>query len=106
MVRSSLRVYTVEVVYENGGAYAPTGVSEVERNFEPIAYPTKLDATARLYIENSSEILTLSVFALDGVNVMQICKPGRTVDLSTLCAGQYVVVMQTATQTFTQYITK
>ena len=98
--------YTVEVVYENGGAYAPTGVSEVERNFEPIAYPTKLDATARLYIENSSEILTLSVFALDGVNVMQICKPGRTVDLSTLCAGQYVVVMQTATQTFTQYITK
>ena len=98
--------YTVEVVYENGGAYAPVGVSEVERALEPIAYPTQLDATAQLYVENSAEVLTLRVLTVEGVSVMQIDQPGRVVDLSALSAGQYVVVMQTATGTFTQYITK
>ena len=98
--------YTVEVVYEDGGAYAPVGVSEVERSLEPVAYPTQLDATAQLYVENSAEVLTLRVLTVDGTNVMQIDQPGRVVDLSTLPAGQYVVVMQTAAGTFTQYITK
>jgi len=98
--------YTVEIVYEDGGAYAPVGVSEVERSLEPVAYPTQLDATAQLYVENSAEVLTLRVLTVDGTNVMQIDQPGRVVDLSTLPAGRYVVVMQTAAGTFTQYITK
>ena len=98
--------YTVEVVYEDGGAYAPVGISEVERSLEPVAYPTQLDATAQLYVENSAEVLTLRVLTVDGTNVMQIDQPGRVVDLSTLPAGRYVVVMQTAAGTFTQYITK
>lgn len=103
---STTDTYTVEVIYENGGAYAPVGVSEVERTLEPVAYPTQLDATAQLYVDNSAEVLTLRILTVDGTNVMQIDQPGRIVDLSTLPAGQYVVVMQTATGTFTQYITK
>ena len=51
-------------------------------------------------------MLTLRVLTVDGTNVMQIDQPGRVVDLSTLPAGRYVVVMQTAAGTFTQYITK
>ena len=51
-------------------------------------------------------MLTLRVLTVDGTNVMQIDQPGRVVDLSTLSAGQYVVVMQTSVGTFTQYITK
>ena len=57
-------------------------------------------------MDNSAEVLTLRILTVDGTNVMQIDQPGRIVDLSTLPAGQYVVVMQTATGTFTQYITK
>lgn len=98
--------YSVEVVYENSSAYAPVAVSEVERSLEPVAYPTQLDATAQLYVENSDKVATLRILTVDGACVLQLDRPSRVIDLSTLSRGQYIVVMQTAEQTFTQYITK
>lgn len=95
--------YKIEVVYEDA-AYNDAQV--IEQAKTPSVYPTHIGADGVLNVDNANTVNRLSIVALDGTVVKSINNPESVVDLSDLQAGNYVVVMDTASQRITVRISR
>lgn len=98
-------VYTIAVRYDYPDALG-VNVSEVEKVDRPALYPTIVTQTASL--SHAAEVESLQIFDVTGASVF--VANGTTLqdtfDLSTLSAGTYLVVIQTAHDSYTQKIVK
>lgn len=92
--------YEVRISYKNELA------TEAAVSSLPEVYPTQLRGNAMLNVRNYQEVTTLTVYSLDGAQLMKLQNPGAAVDLSALPQGVFVVVLDTPNQRVSQRITK